>query len=221
MAPSAAPHKLTIGLTGGIASGKSTAAEAFSAEGVTVIDADMAAREVVEPGQPALAEICSAFGKEAIGAGGRLDRPWLRRLVFADEAARRRLEQIVHPRVREFMLARRQAAAGPYVILMIPLLVESKWRGLVDRILVIDVPEAVQLERLMKRDGIDESLARRMIDAQISREGRLAQADDVVLNSGGPERLRTLVRQLHRRYLMLACGAADSLPPQHLPASRE
>lgn len=214
-------RRLVIGLTGGIASGKSTAAEAFRRHGVPVIDADTAAREAVEPGQPALDEIIAAFGKEIVGPDGRLDRAELRRRVFADESARRRLEGIVHPRVREIMLSQCESAAGPYVILMIPLLVESHWLEVVDRVLVVDLPEREQLSRLMQRDGIDQSLAQRMIDAQTPRRERLARADDVLLNTGDPDRLADMVDTLHRRYLALATGQAASLPPQHLPASGE
>ncbi len=221
MAADESTRRLIIGLTGGIASGKSTAAEAFRRHGVPVIDADMAAREAVEPGQPALDDIIATFGAEIVGPDGRLDRAELRRRVFADDDARRRLERIVHPRVREIMLAQCESANGPYVILMIPLLVESHWLEVVDRVLVVDVPESVQLGRLMQRDGIDQSLAQRMIDAQTPRRERLARADDVLLNTGDPGRLADMVDTLHRRYLALATGSAPSLPPQHLPAPGE
>ena len=210
--------RLTIGLTGGVASGKTTAAHAFQAHGVTVIDADRLARRVVEPGQPALEEIRRAFGDQVLDASGRLDRSHLRRLVFGDDEARQRLEAIIHPRVREALIAERDAAGGPYVVLVVPLLVESQFHDLVDRILVVDVPEHLQLERLMRRDDVDEQLARRMMEAQLPRRRRLAHADDVVLNTGNPKQLRELVRRLHERYLELHTGTRKSLPPQHLPA---
>jgi len=210
--------RLTIGLTGGVASGKTTAARAFEAHGVTVIDADRLARRVVEPEQPALEEIRRAFGDQVLDASGRLDRARLRRVVFGDDEARQRLEAIIHPRVREALIAERDEAGGPYVVLVVPLLVESQLHDLVDRILVVDVPEHLQLERLMQRDDIDEQLARRMIDAQLPRRRRLAHADDVLLNTGSPEQLRELVRRLHQRYMELHNGARKSLPPQHLPA---
>lgn len=210
---------LTVGLTGGVASGKTTAARGFEALGVPVIDADQIARQVVQPGQPALEEIRSAFGDEVLTASGKLDRARLRRLVFDDDEARRKLEAIVHPRIRETLTAQRDSVDGPYVVLVVPLLIESSWHDLVDRVLVVDVPEELQLERLMERDHVDEGLARRMLRAQLPRHERLAKADDILRNTGDTERLHRLIRQLHHRYMRLSSGSADALPPQHLPAS--
>src|SRR5690606_20981910 len=168
-------NMLTIGLTGGIASGKSTVAELFAALGVPVIDTDVIAREVVEPGEPGLAAIRDAFGAEVLTPDGRLDRRRLREIVFADAAKRRRLESILHPLIRERTLARLAAVRNaPYAIVVVPLLVETDFGKLVDRVLVVDVPVDAQLERLASRDGIDRAAAEAMVAAQASRETRLA-----------------------------------------------
>ena len=195
-----------VALTGGIASGKSEVERRFRALGVHVADADLVSREVVEPGTPGLAEIVDAFGPGALDAQGRLDRAAMRRRVFADDEARRRLEAIIHPRVRAALRAACAAAPGAYAIAAIPLFAEAgraayDW---VDRVLVVDVPVEVQLQRLLRRDGIDEALARRMIGAQASREERLAVADDVIANDGGLDALDTAVARLHARYQRLA-----------------
>ncbi|MFZ5465874.1 MAG: dephospho-CoA kinase [Pseudomonadota bacterium] len=204
---------LKIGLTGGVASGKSTVAALFAAHGAPIIDTDLIARELVAPGQPALAEIADRFGPDALNSDGSLDRPWLRRRIFADDGARRQLEDILHPRIRAEVRRRLEAlrqtsiaATGrphpaPYAIVVIPLLVETgAYDEILDRVLVVDVPEALQLERLMTRDGMDEALARAMLDAQASRPARLARADDVIDNSGAPEALVPQVERLHRLY---------------------
>lgn len=200
-----------IALTGGIASGKSEVERRFRTLGVHVADADVAAREVVEPGTAGLAEIVDAFGSGVLDAGGALDRPAMRRRVFADDAARLQLEAIIHPRVRAALRTACQAAGGPYAIAAIPLFAEAgpdAYVTWVDRVLVVDVPVAVQLERLLRRDGIDEALAWRMIRAQATRDQRLAVADDVIANDGPLEALDALVGALHGRYLELATGAA-------------
>ena len=200
----------TIALTGGIASGKSEVERRFRALGVQVADADIAAREVVEPGTPGLAEIVSAFGAGVLGPDGTMDRPAMRRRVFADDAARLRLEAIIHPRVRAALREACEAAPGPYAIAAIPLFAEAgpeAYAPWVDRVLVVDVPVEVQLERLLKRDGIDEALAWRMIRAQATREERLAVADDVIANDGPLELLDGIVAQLHQRYLLAAATA--------------
>lgn len=200
----------TVALTGGIASGKSEVERRFRALGVHVADADIAAREVVEPGTAGLAEIVEAFGHGVLDADGTLDRPAMRRRIFADEAARLRLEAIIHPRVRLALRAACESAPGPYAIAAIPLFAEagraaySTW---VKRVLVVDVPVEVQLERLLRRDGIDEVLAWRMIRAQASREQRLAVADDVIRNEGSLEDLDGAVADLHARYLVAASPA--------------
>lgn len=194
-----------VGLTGGVAAGKSTVAGHFRALGIEVVDADRIAREVVEPGSAGLAAVVGAFGPEVLTAEGALDRQAMRRRVFTDPAARRRLEAITHPRIRARLIERLAAARGPYVVADIPLLAESPaLRALVDRVLVVDVPELVQLQRLMARDGINRTTAQTMLDAQSPRAARLAIADDVLDNSGAPGALAETVAGLHKRYLALA-----------------
>lgn len=192
---------LRIGLTGGIASGKSAVADEFASLGIPVIDADVISRELVEPGQPALASIVGQFGVEVLDPSGHLDRRRLRERVFADPAQRKRLEDILHPAVRAELARRSQAASGPYQILVIPLLVENRLGHLVDRILVVDTPETTQLERLQVRDAVDEAHARRMLAAQASRSERLAAADDTIANTGSLADLRRQVAALHGKYL--------------------
>ena len=195
-----------VGLTGGVASGKSEVTRRFQALGVEVVDADVAAREVVEPGQPALARIAERFGAGMLLADGRRDRRQLRERVFADAQARRDLEAITHPAIRARVKAQAQAAPGPYAVVAVPLLAEAgraayPWMA---RVLVVDAPESLQHDRLMRRDGVDEALAARMIAAQASRTVRLAIADDVILNDGDPAHLDTAVAALHARYLAAA-----------------
>lgn len=196
-----------VALTGGIASGKSAVSSHFERLGVVVYDADVAARAVVEPGEPALAEIAAAFGSNVLDAAGRLDRRRLRERVFAQPALRAALEAIVHPRVCGWLRARVATDTGPYCLLAIPLLAETwpqyDW---VDRVLVVDVSEDMQIERLTRRDDIDAPLARQMLAAQATRVERLALADDVIDNSGPPEALDAAVATLHARYLVLAAG---------------
>lgn len=194
-----------LGLTGGVAAGKSTAAAWFRAHGVPVVDADQAARDILAPGSEGLAEVVAAFGPQVLDAHGQLDRPAMRARIFSDPAARRTLEAITHPRIRALLAERLADAAGPYVVLDVPLLIESPpLRALVDRVLVIDVPEAVQLARLMARDGMDRASAQAMIDAQARRADRLAGADDVADNSGPPAALAQALEILHARYSRLA-----------------
>lgn len=194
-----------VGLTGGIAAGKTAVARRFEALGAPVHDADIAARVVVEPGSEGLAAIVGAFGPTVLDPRGRLDRAAMRRRVFADAAAKRELEAIIHPRVREWLHQRALAETAPYCLLAIPLLAENITHyGWLDRILLVDVPEAVQIERLVARDGIDRALAERMLAQQASRAQRLALADDVIDNSGSEAALDTHVEALHRRYLALA-----------------
>jgi len=198
-----------VGLTGGIASGKSAVADRFAARGIAVVDADVAARDVVAPGQPALAEIAAVFGDGVLQADGTLDRAALRRHVFGDDAARRRLEAILHPRIRVRMHEQARRAGGPYVIVAIPLLAEGGGRlayPWLDRILVVDVPREVQLARLVRRDGIEVALAERMLAAQADRAARLAIADDVIVNEGALALLDAEVDALDRRYRALAGG---------------
>jgi dephospho-CoA kinase len=196
-----------IGLTGGIASGKSEVARRFQALGVQVIDADVAARDVVAVDSEGLAEVVAAFGPGILDVVGALDRAAMRRLVFDDSDARKRLEAIVHPRVRAILEAGCASASGDYVIAAIPLLAEGGGREhypWLDRILVVDVPPGIQLTRLLQRDGIDATLARGMVAAQASRGQRLAIADDVIVNDGSLEALGTHVEKLDTLYRMLA-----------------
>lgn len=196
-----------VALTGGIASGKTAVARRFEASGIAVHDADVAAREVVAPREPALAEIEFVFGAGVLQADGSLDRRAMRERVFADPEARKKLEAIIHPRVRAWLRRRVGMDRGPYCVLAIPLLVENRaeydW---VDRVLVVDAPEALQIERLMRRDGITRDAAQRMLDAQSTRAQRLAMADDVIVNDGEESALDAQVAALHARYLELAAA---------------
>jgi len=198
-----------VGLTGGIASGKSEVARRFAARGVEVIDADVLAREAVAPGSEGLAAVVAQFGAGVLAADGSLDRAALRQRVFDDPAARGVLEAIVHPRVGAAVGAGTRAAGRPYVIAAIPLLAEGGGRArypYFDRILVVDVPVATQRERLIARDGIAPELADRMIAAQASREQRLAIADDVIVNTGERDGLEPAVASLDARYRALAAA---------------
>ena len=205
---SAEAPAFVVALTGGVAAGKSAVARRFEALGAPVHDADVAAREVIAPGSDALAEVVTAFGADVLDNAGQLDRPAMRRRVFADPAARRTLEAIIHPRVRAWLHERALAERAPYCLLAVPLLAENSahyhW---VDRVLLVDVPESVQLARLLTRDGIDDALARRMIEQQARRAKRIALADDVIDNSGSEDALDHAVATLHRRYLELASAA--------------
>jgi len=194
-----------VALTGGIASGKSAVERRFEARGIHAYDADVAARAVVEPGSEALAEVARTFGTGALDAEGRLDRAAMRQRVFDDPSARATLEGILHPRIRTWLCDAVAADRGPYCILSIPLLVENREHyAWVDRVLVVDAPEAARIERLTRRDGIDAGLATKMIRAQASRERRLAIADDVIVNDGDEAALDAKVVALDRRYRELA-----------------
>ena len=197
-----------VGLTGGIASGKSTVADLFAALGVPVIDTDVIAREVVEPGRPALAQIVESFGREVLDAEGRLDRRRMRERIFADRDAQRRLEAILHPAIRAEMARQSVAAKGPYQVLVIPLLTEGGRRDHVDRVLLVDVPEELQIQRLMMRDGVSHEQAQASLNAQATRAQRLAIADDVIRNTGRAEDLRANVAALDRRYRELATAGS-------------
>jgi dephospho-CoA kinase len=200
-----------IGLTGGIASGKSTVADMFAERGATIIDTDVVARDLVQPGTPALQEIRGRFGEEVIDEDGSLNRAALRKRVFEDDASRSALEQILHPRIREETLRLSAAANGDYQLIVVPLLVESPLRQFVNRILVVDCDPETQLARLLARDTESIGQARRMIAAQASRESRLAVADDVVSNDGDLDNTRKQVDALHRRYLAEASGHSGKL----------
>jgi dephospho-CoA kinase len=196
-----------IGLTGGIASGKSALEREFVARGIFVADADLIARQVVEPGQPALEAVAAHFGASVLTANGRLDRAGLRTLVFDDEPARRALEAILHPIIRTRLYEQCRAATSAYAVAAIPLLTEGggrdayPWLG---RILVVDALPATQKARLMQRDGIDDALAEKMIAAQATRAQRLAIADDIVVNDGDLSHLSAAVSELDARYRALA-----------------
>ncbi len=197
-----------VGLTGGIASGKTQVSDRLGQCGATIVDTDVIAREVVAPGSPALAEIAAVFGASALLEDGSLNRAHLRSAVFADTNLRRRLEAITHPRIREQALAAVQAATGPYVVLVVPLLIESALLGAVDRVLVVDTSPELQLERLLARDGSSEETAKAMIKAQTDRATRLAAADDILKNESSLAALMISVDELHQNYLQLAAAAS-------------
>jgi dephospho-CoA kinase len=191
-----------VGLTGGIGSGKSAAAAEFERLGATVVDTDAIAHELTQSGGPAIAEIQKLFGPGLIGASGAMDRQKMRDRVFADPAARKKLEGLLHPLIREESSRRIARAQGPYVIHVVPLLVESPdYRSRVDRVLVVDAPEEIQVERVRRRSGLGEHEVRAIVAAQASRAQRLAAADDVIENRGTIDALREQVAALHRKYL--------------------
>ncbi|MDZ7852703.1 MAG: dephospho-CoA kinase [Halomonas sp.] len=203
---------MIIGVTGGIASGKSTVARAFAARGIPWVDADEVAREVVAPGEPALGDITEHFGHDVLAPDGSLNRRALREIVFADTEAREQLEKITHPRIRERLVAhlgRLQDQGAPYVLLISPLLFESGQDTMVDRCLVIDVPETTQITRTAARDGVDEAQARAIVAAQMPRAQRLARADDVIDNATDEADLAAQVAELDRQYRQ-----AVGLPPE-------
>ncbi len=194
-----------IGLTGGIGSGKSTVAALFSQHGVTVIDADQLSHELTAPGGAAIAAIRAAFGDEYIDSHGALDRARMREKVFSDAAAKKKLESILHPMIRDETERRVARAESPYVILMIPLLVETgEPRARCDRVLVVDCTEAIQIDRVMARSGLSRDQAEAIVAAQAPRSERLRAADDVIDNSGARESLRPQVEKLHARYVAAA-----------------
>lgn len=195
---------LRVGITGGIGSGKTALTDWLSAQGIVIVDADLAARVVVEPGQPALAEIAAQFGEEYLLPDGQLDRAALRKLVFADGAKRRALESITHPRIRDELTRQLAAAQSPYVVLSSPLLLESGQSEMVDLSVVVDVPEAVQIERTMTRDQNDRALVEQIMAAQLDRATRISRADIVIDNSGSLEALHLRGAQLHRTLLARA-----------------
>ncbi len=197
-----------VGLTGGIGSGKSAVSERFQALGIKIVDADVASRVVVEPGQPALGKIAEHFGAELIAADGTLDRAALRAKVFADDGERRWLEQLLHPLINAHIREELDSAASPYAILAHPILVETGQTRICDRVLVVDVPEALQVERTMARDDNSEEQVRNIMAAQASRDERLAAADDVIVNDQDLAHLDRETERLHAMYLELAAAAA-------------
>ena len=195
----------TIGLTGGIGSGKSAVAALFAKQGIAVIDTDEIAHELTRPGGAAIEPIRAAFGAGAIGADGALDRAKMRKLVFGNLAEKKELEAILHPLIREESLRRGERASSPYSILVIPLLAEGGIdRSRYERVLVVDCTEAQQIERVMRRSGLSEGEVRDILAAQATRQQRLALADDVIDNRGPPEALERQVSRLNQKYLTLA-----------------
>ena len=195
---------MIVGLTGGIGSGKSAAADLFAAKGVELVDTDVLAREVVELGTPALAAIAEHFGDEILGADGGLDRAKLRAIVFAQPAEKNWLEALLHPLIDELLRSRLASFQSSYCLLVSPLLLETEQAAHVDRILVIDIDRQGQLQRTLRRDGSSQATVEAIIDSQISREERLARADDIISNQGTLEDLARAVDQQHARYLQLS-----------------
>ena len=206
----------SIGLTGGIGSGKSTVADLFAARGASIVDTDVIAHSLTAPHGAAMPAIVAAFGTEFADAAGALDRARMRALVFADAGAKARLEAILHPRIRDAALAAASAATGSYVVYAVPLLIESgTWRERVTRILAVDCPEEVQIARVMARNNLPETQVRAIMAAQVSRAERLAAADDVIVNDGGIEALAPQIDRLHDLYLAFSKRTA-TIPSQRL-----
>lgn len=199
--------QLIIGLTGGIGSGKTTVSDLFAQKGIVIVDADIIAREVVAPGTPALQAIAERFGPQVLSDSGELDRKALRAEVFSEPGKQQWLNQLLHPLIREQMISQSQGARSPYCILAIPLLVENQLQALVSRVLVVDVPEATQLQRASARDSAQENADQQQIKnimaAQCPRDVRLAAADDVIHNDAGIEALAPQVEKLHQFYTSL------------------
>jgi len=195
---------LRIGLTGGIASGKTTVANLFSELGVPIIDTDIIARQVVQPGKPALDEIRECFGNAVIDDSGSLDRPAMRKLIFSDDNIRHQLEDILHPLIGAETRSHSDAASGPYQLIVVPLLVGSPLLQFVDRVLVVDCNEESQIKRLLARDAESRYQARKILSAQASRDDRLAIADDVISNDQGLTEIREQVVLLDQKYRQLA-----------------
>lgn len=198
-----------VAITGGIGSGKTTVANQFAELGIDVVDADVIAREVVESGTPALAAIADHFGPDVITPDGQLDRRRLRERVFSDPSAKTWLNALLHPLIRNEMQRQCAAARSPYCLLVVPLLVENKLTGLANRVLVVDVDEAIQIERTCRRDGVTTEQAKAIIAAQASRSERLGAADDVIENGNGSEMaIKTRILTLHETYLAFASQQA-------------
>lgn len=200
-----------VGLTGGIASGKTAVADIFASLGAGVVDTDRVARDVVAPGQPGLEAVRREFGEGVMRASGELNRRALREVVFADPAARRQLESLLHPLIRARTLEALEQLRTPYAVAVVPLLVETGFGEWVDRVAVVDCPREMQLERLMNRDGIDLDRAESMLSAQAGRQARLAAADDVIDNGGSRESTRRQARRLHALYRRLSERVCSTL----------
>lgn len=203
---------LVIGITGGIGSGKTTVANLFSSLGVPVIDADELARQVVTPDQPAYEEIVQFFGPTVVSESGELDRRQLRERVFSNPENRVHLEKIVHPRVYARMNRQLDRLDVPYAIVVVPLLIETGGRDLVDRVLVVDSPENLQIDRTTRRDGTTSAAVEKILSAQMDRSSRLSAADDVIENDASEEALEEAVRKLHQKYLAEAARIASEQP---------
>lgn len=201
--------RYTVALTGGIGSGKSTVADAFSQLGVNVIDADLIARQVVEPGSPALLAIAARFGQQMINDDGTLNRRSLRERIFAHVEDKTWLNALLHPLIQQETRRQMQAASSPYVLWVVPLLVENNLVANADRVLVVDVAKETQIARTILRDRVSREHAERILAAQATREQRLAAADDVIENMGPPDAIASDVARLHEKYLMLASQAAS------------
>jgi dephospho-CoA kinase len=201
--------RFTVGLTGGIGCGKTTVADLFAARGASIVDTDQIAHALTAPHGAAMPALVAEFGPDYATLDGALDRAKMRALVFSDPGARGRLEAILHPRIREATVAAAQRATGPYVIFVVPLLIESgTWRERVARILAIDCPEQTQVARVMARNGLPEAQVRAIMAAQVTRAQRLEAADDVILNDAGVEALLPQVERLHLEYLAEAAKLA-------------
>ena len=197
-------HRALIGLTGGIGSGKSTVADAFAALGAGVVDTDQVAHRLTAPNGDAMPAIVAEFGPSVVAPTGAMDRSAMRRLVFSDPLARRRLEAILHPMIGAETTRALEAVDGPYRIVVVPLLVEGRhWRSRVDRVLVVDCPRALQIERVIQRSGLTLEQIEAILGAQATREERLSQADDVIDNAGSPAALPDQINALHTKYCQL------------------
>ena len=195
---------LKVGLTGGIASGKSTVSQLFSTLGIDIIDADLIAHQLVEPGQDCLDKITQTFGENFLLNNGELDRHQLRQLIFSDPEAKQQLEAILHPKIRQQLITQSDNSSSPYCILSVPLLIEAKMTSLVNRVLVIEIDADEQLKRLCQRDNISDSQAIDIVATQSSSQQRASMADDVIINNNSPEELNIEVENLHKKYLDLA-----------------
>ncbi|MDU9142696.1 dephospho-CoA kinase [Klebsiella aerogenes] len=203
----------TVALTGGIGSGKSTVADEFAHLGVTVIDADIIARQVVEPGTLALLAIAEKFGPQMINDDGSLNRRRLRERIFAHSEDKAWLNALLHPLIQQETRRQMQASTSPYLLWVVPLLVENRLTDKADRVLVVDVPKETQIERTIRRDGVSREHAEHILAAQATREQRLAAADDVIENMGSADAVASHVARLHDKYLMLASQAASQEKP--------
>jgi dephospho-CoA kinase len=205
--------RFVVGLTGGIGSGKSTVADRFALLGATLVDTDLIAHQLTGPAGTAMPELIDAFGPAIAAADGRLDRAVMRERAFGDPGARKRLESILHPMIRAAAERQVGESIGPYVITVVPLLIESgNWKQRADRVLVVDCPEDIQIERVMARSGLARDQVLAIIGAQASRDQRLAAADDVIDNRGEPGDLDAQIAPIHRRYVELAAEKAACGP---------